>query len=435
MRGRGVVACLTCLAAVATAEERGSRLALSYDEALRRALAVNPSVGKARAEVGFADAQRRTALSFVMPRVQATGGLIRNSTEVAFGFGGSQRVILPMNDWNMRLTLSQPLFAGLRDLRTYGQAKEGVRAAEQGVRAAEDRILLKVSAEYLSVVQGDALMAVESQSVELARRRLKEAKDLFEAGEVTQVDVLRAESSVKAAERRLALARREREASAGQLRLDLGFDGELDVTEPQPALPARPREAELLARADDTRAEVRLARSALRVAQLEVSKQKGAYLPIVTADAGYIQQKTTFPADRYGFAALRFSVPIWQSGEVGARVAAARQRQRQAELTLEDTRRTVREEVLRGLLDAETAAVSLALSEEQLAASEAEYRQVFELYRGQEATSLDLQASEATLADARRAVVNSRLARILAELGVYFAAGDLKSVVIKEVHP
>jgi hypothetical protein len=33
-------------------------------------------------------------------------------------------------------------------------------------------------AEYLSVVQGDPLMAVESQSLELARRRLKEAKDL-----------------------------------------------------------------------------------------------------------------------------------------------------------------------------------------------------------------------------------------------------------------
>jgi outer membrane protein len=435
MRTRGLVACFACLAAVASAEDRGSRLALSYDEALRRALSANPAVGKARAEVGFADAQRRTALSFVMPRVQATGGLIRNSTEVAFGFGDSQRVILPENDWNLRITLTQPIFAGFRDLRTYAQAKEAVRAAEQGVRAAEDRILLKVSADYLSVVQGDALMAVESQSVELARRRLKEAKDLFEAGEVTQVDVLRAESSVKAAERRLVLARREREASSGQLRLDLGLDGDFDVSEPEPTLPTRPPEAELLARADDVRAEVHLAKSGLRVAQLEVSKQKGAYFPIVSADAGFIQQRTTFPADRYGYAALRLNVPIWQSGEVGARVAAARERQRQAELSLEDTRRTVREEVLRALLDAETATVSLALSQEQLAASEAEYRQVFELYRGQEATSLDLQASEATLADARRAVVNSRLARILAELGVYFAAGDLRSVVIKEVHP
>jgi hypothetical protein len=123
MRGRGLIACLTCLAAVASAEDRGSRLSLSYDEALRRALAANPAVSRARAEVGFADAQRRTALSFVMPRVQATGGLIRNCTEVAFGLGGSQRVILPENDWNLRVTLTQPIFAGLRDLRTFASSR------------------------------------------------------------------------------------------------------------------------------------------------------------------------------------------------------------------------------------------------------------------------------------------------------------------------
>ena len=43
--------------------------------------------------------------------------------------------------------------------------------------------------------------------------------------------------------------------------------------------------------------------------------------------------------------------------------------------------------------------------------------------------------SEAALADARRAVVVSDLARLLAELQVYFATGDLKSAVLKETTP
>ncbi len=422
-------------AAGGTAQEPSPRVSLRLDEAFRRALEANMAVGRARAEIGAADAQKRGALSLIFPRLQATGGLIRNTKEVVFGSAEDQRIILPLNDWNLRLMLSQPVFAGLREQRAYQQAKENVRAAEQGLRATEDRILLRVAADYLSVAQGDALIAVETQSGDLARRRLKEARDLFEAGEVTQVDPLRAESSVKAAERRLALARREREASAGQLRIDLDLEGDIEVQEPAAAVPPRPPEAELLARADDTRADVGQARSALRIAELEVGKQKGAYLPVLTADAGYVWQKTAFPTDRYGYAALRFSLPIFQSGEIGARVAGARERQRQAELILEEVRRTAREDVRRALLDAETAALSLSLSEEQLAAAEAEYRQVFELYRSQEATSLDLQASETTLADARRAVVNSRLARVLAELGVWFAAGDLKSIVLKEVQP
>jgi outer membrane protein len=412
-----------------------ARTPLGFEAALRRALEANASVGRARAEVGVADAQRRTSLSYVLPRVGATGGLIRNTTEVAFGGADFQRVILPLNDWNLRLTVQQPVFAGLREQRAYQQAKEGVRAAEQGVRATEDRILLRTSADYIQVVGGDALVKVEEQTLALARDRLREARDFFDAGETTRVDVLRAESAVKAAERRLALAHRDREAAAGQLRIDLNLDGEFEVGEPSLALPARPDEALLRQQAAETRPEIRQAKSALHVAELEVSKQKGAYLPTVTADAGYVWQKTAFPTDRYGYAALRFVVPIWQSGEIGARVALARERERQARLSFEEALRTVEEEVRRALLDLQTATTSLALSEDQLRAAEAEYAQVADLYRSQEATSLDIQSSEANLSEARRAVVVSRLARLLSELGVYFAAGDLKSAVLKEVQP
>jgi outer membrane protein len=438
VRAAALVVAALASAAAAGAEGAAAapaRTPLGFEAALRRALEANASVDRARAEVGVADAQRRTSLSYVLPRIGATGGLIRNSQEVAFGGSDFHTVILPLNDWNLRLMVQQPVFAGLREQRAYQQAKEGVRAAEQGVRATEDRILLRTSADYIQVVGGDALVKVEEQTLALARDRLREARDFFDAGETTRVDVLRAESAVKAAERRLALAHRDREAAAGQLRIDLNLDGEFEVDEPSLALPARPDEALLLQQAAETRPEIKQAKSGLHVAELEVSKQKGAYLPTVTADAGYVWQKTSFPTDRYGYAALRFVVPIWQSGEIGSRVTLARERERQARLSLEEALRTVQEDVRRALLDLETATTSLALSEDQVRAAEAEYEQVADLYRSQEATSLDIQSSEANLNDARRAVVVSRLARLLSELGVYFAAGDLKSAVLKEVQP
>jgi outer membrane protein len=410
-------------------------LRLGLEAALRRALVANASVGQARAEVGVAAAQKRGALSAVLPRLQVTSGLIRNSEEAAFGLPPNERVILPLNDWNFRVLLSQPIFAGLREIRAYDQAKESVRAAEQGVRATEDRILLRVATEYISVVGGDALIEVGRQTLALAEERLRQARDFFEAGEATRVDVVRAESAVKAAERTIALARRDREAAAGRLRVDLDLDGDLDVAEPRLDLPLRPDEALLIQRAEETRADLRQVRSALRISELEVSRQKGAYLPTITADAGYVWQKTTFPSDRYGYAAVRFGVPIWTSGEIGARINVARERERQTRLAYEEAVRTVREDVRRALLNLETAETSLVLSREQLQAVEAEYEQVSDLYRNQEATSLDIQSSEATLADARRAVVVSDLARLLAEIEVYFAAGDLKSAVLKEAQP
>lgn len=425
-------AALSVLAPWTSAQEPSpAPVRLTLLNALERALEANAGVQRARSEVGAAEAVRRGAFALVLPRLSATGSLIRNSREVSFGSPEDRRTILPENDWRSQLVLNQPVFAGLREKRTYQQAKESELSAREGVVAAEDRVLIRVAREYLTMAEAEAVLDVERKTLELAQRRRRQAQSLFEAGETTRVDVLRAETAIKASERRIAQSQRDREAAAGQLRVDLALDGAIEIADTGLAVPALPSEAELLARAVEGRADLKQAKSALRIASLEVQKQRGAYLPVITADAGLIWQKTTFPADRYGFAALRFNLPLFQGGEVGARVAQARERERQARLAYEEAERTVREEVRRALLDARTAAIELALAEEQLAAAEAEYAQVFEQYRSQEVTSLDVAASEATLAFARRTVATDRQSQKLAELGVWYSAGGLGSAVRK----
>jgi outer membrane protein len=404
---------------------------LTFEQALRRALEANPIVNRARQDVEAASATKRGVLASVLPHISLNASTIRNTDEVAFGFGDETRTVLPRNDWNYRLTLSQPVFAGLRDMRANAQAAIGIDRAREGVRAAEDALLLRTAADYLGVVEAQLLLEVERQGLALAGQRRLQAQNVYEAGEATRVDVLRAETSVRAAERRVVAAQQQLEASKGRLRIDLGQDGgDMAVDEPLASSTPIPADESTLVRyADQQRAEVRQADHAVRVAELEVAKQKGAYWPVITADAGFISQKTTFPKDRYGFAALRFNVPIFQSGEVGARVAVARSQQRQAELSLEDVRRTVREEVHVAVLGLQAARTNLSLAEEQLETSEAEYAQTFELYKSQEATSVDLAISEAALRESRRGVVQSRLDVRLAELRVWAAAGGLKTAL------
>jgi len=408
---------------------------LGFREALRRALSANASVERARAEVGVADAEKRGALSLVMPRLSATGDYVRNSQDVEFGTGDDRRTLLPLNDWNARLTLTQPIFAGLREKRAYDQAREGTSVARLALRGEQDRVLLQVAADYLAVARGDALLEVERQSLELAERRQRQAVDLYEAGETTRVDVLRAETAIKAAQRRLAAARLSRESAAGRLRVALDLEGDFEVVPPERELPPLPPEPVLAEEALQTRPDVETARRDVRIAELEVSKQRGAYLPVVTADAGYVWQKRNFPTDRYGYAALRFSVPIFQGGSVRAKVALARERERQARLQLDEVSRSAREDVRQALLDAEATRTDLELAEEQLQAAQAEYDQLLVLYDNQEATSLDLQASEIGLAEAKRAVATGRLLSVYAELAVWYSAGELKTVLAEELEP
>lgn len=403
---------------------------LTFEEALRRALQVNNSVEQARREIGVATAVKDQLLSAVLPRINLDGALTRNSIEQSFGGEGEDSVtILPRNDWNYRIILTQPIFAGRRELRAYSQAKLGIENARESVRGTEDAALLNVASSFLAAVNADRHIEVEKGNIELAEKRITQAKAFYEAGEVTIVDVLRAETAMKAAQRLMAAAVQQREHATTRLREALDLDGAVEVVPPDQTLAPLPDETTLVSRAESSRPDVDIAENMVRIAKLEVSKQRGYWLPTVFFDGGFIHQKTPFPADKYSYGAFRFNVPLFQSGEVIARVAGAKEREKQAELALESAKLTAREDVRRALADLLSAGTSLALAREQLAAAQAEYDQAFDLYRAQEATSLDVAASENSLAEARRAVAEETLNRELAELRVWYAAGAIKEAV------
>ena len=408
---------------------------LTLREAMALAFDRNLALARARVEVPTAEATRRLYRSAVLPHLSVGGSVVRNSAEVTFGPPDDVRTILPLTSWDIRVNVSQPIFAGFRDLKAYRQSKLGIDYAREGVRFQSDQVLLGGARQFLLALQAEALIDVERRNLELAQRRREQATALFEAGETTQVDVLRAEADIKAAERRVVEAERSREVAVSELRIALALDEDLALVPPAGgarAVPLVPAAPELLSQALSARPEVRQAEYSLESAKLEVAKQRGAYYPVVTADAGYVRQATTFPRESYGFGAIRVTVPLYQGGEIGSRVAIAEEREKQANLVLEEARRVVREDVRMALVDLGASRTNLALAEQQLQSAEAEYAQTSELYRNQELTSLDLQTSESALTAARRGVATGELLVYAAEVQVWFAAGTLTEVALNQ---
>ncbi|HYX24442.1 MAG TPA: TolC family protein [Thermoanaerobaculia bacterium] len=409
---------------------------LTLQQALRRALEANAGTATARSQIAAAQAQVRQLKTSILPHLDLESSATRNSREVAFNVNGFRATILPRDDWNARLIFSQPIYAGQRELMALRQARLAVTSNETGLRSTEDMVLLSTASNYLGIVQGQALVDVERKNLELADRRHKQAQAFYEAGEQTKVDVLRAETDRKAAERALAAALQSRDLAASRLRLNLALDqfpaAPIAVAPPDLKLPPLPAAEALVAQAQSNHPAIQQADLALQIARLETSKQRNARLPTLRAEGNAVDQRTSFPASQTASLAIKLTMPIFDSGEISAKVAVARERQTQAEIALDQAKRQVREDVLQALLELKTAETDLALAKEQLAAAEAEYGQSFELYRAQEATSLDLQTSEAALASSRRAVVNGTLNRDLAELNVWSAAGTLKNLILSE---
>jgi outer membrane protein len=416
-------------AGTTTAEAAVATHTLTFRQALQRAVEVNNTVERAHAEIGVAEANKQLLLSNVLPRITASGNMTRNSEAVAFGEGSDARTVLAQNDWSYRVVLSQPIFAGRRELRAYSQAKLAITSARQAELGTQDAVILRVASNYLAMLNADARTVIEQRNIELSEKRRTQSTAFFEAGEVTKVDVLRAETAIKAAQRALAFAVQNREAAESRLRADLDLDGNIVAAAPEEPLPAMPDEQALVAKAESVRPDVALAANNLRIAELEIQKQRGFWLPTVTLDGGWVNQKAQFPSSQYSYGALRFNVPLLQSGEVEARIAGAKSRELQAKLDLDTAKINAREDVRQALASLRAAETSLGLAKEQLAAAEAEYAQEFELYRAQEATSLDLASSENSLAEARRAVSEESLNRDLAALRVWYASGAMREVL------
>jgi outer membrane protein len=401
---------------------------LTFQEALQRALAVNNGIERSRSQINFAEANKRQLLSNVMPRVNIDGNLTRNSLEQSFGEGSDKIAILPRNNWDYRITLQQPVYAGRRELRAYAQSKILVENAKFGSAATEEGTLLQVASNYLALVNSQSRVEVEQRNIELAEKRRHQAEAFYEAGEVTRVDILRADTAVKAAQRVLAGIEQGRETAESALREALDLDTAINVVTPAQNLPTSADEAALIARAEE-RQDVQIAKNNVRVATLEVLKQRGWAYPTVKFEAGFVQQKSPFPTPQYGYGTLNFHIPVYQSGEVGARVAAAKEQELQAKLDLETARMAARDDVRTALAELRSAEKSLGLAREQLTAAQAEYDQSFDLYRAQEATSLDVSTSENSLASARRAVAEESLNRDIALLRVWYAAGAIRDAV------
>jgi outer membrane protein len=188
---------------------------------------------------------------------------------------------------------------------------------------------------------------------------------------------------------------------------------------------------EILDRLALDRAEIKQAETSVRIADLEVLKQRGAYFPVVTADLGYLKQKSSFPSDGYGYAALRFTVPIFQGGEVGAKIRIAAARQHQAEVTLAEAKRQATEDIRQALAMLEAARRAKALADDQVKAAEAEYAEARDLYDQREATALELQAAETALSEARRSLIEAKFAVLRGEATAWLAAGSLADAALE----
>ena len=325
----GVLATITAGALSAQTVER-----LSFDDAVRRAIASNPTVQQAAADILQAEALALQVRSQSLPTIAAA--VATNVIDPITRFSGS--AISPRTQAVTTADMFVPLIVPAR-WAEWSHANDEVLVSQRGADDARRQIGVETGEAYLAIIAAQQVLELNERARDTARAHFEYANQRFLGGIGSRLNAVRAEQEVSSDERAVEEARLLVRRAQERLGVLVAADGPIEVTgEPMFELPPLTvPDADLIA----SRADVRLIQSRLSAAQRRAADSWKEYLPSVTAlfTPQVLTPTGLFANSRSWRAAVLFAVPVFDGGQ---RRGEARERQ-----ALVDVARSERTEIER----------------------------------------------------------------------------------------
>jgi cobalt-zinc-cadmium efflux system outer membrane protein len=366
--------------------------ALSREDAIQIALEENPEVLAAQKAWEAARARSTQARALPDPELELEYEELPGMTRFgAFGeraFGVTQRIESPLKWWRRSAAASQAAEAVHLGVLEMTRLDISTR-----VKVAYDRVLFKVKRhEHIR------------QNLQLAEDFLHKAQLRLEAGDVPQLEVLRAEVEAGRAANRLTQARNELAIARAELNTlmaqqsstALEIDGELEF---QPVkLELEPLRQVALQRRPDLLG----AAWALESARSEQALARAAFLPDL--NVGLFRQTIQAPGgnDDFWRVGLALELPLWGAARQRGQLAEAKASAQQVAAEQSTLRNQVLLEVERAFMNVQTAAEQVRLYQERIVReAERSFEVASRSYAEGKATYLELLEAQRTLTGVR----------------------------------
>jgi outer membrane protein len=408
--------------------------------ALARAYAGNPDLNQSRAGVRATDEDLPRASAPWRPTASATGqfgynylDIISSAPGAAIGVGqpptGSSRFRRGTDPGSLGLTVTQNLFNGNRTVNGVRQAESNIFGAREILRNTEQNILFSAAAAFMNVLRDTAILDLRKNNIIVLEEQLRQTRDRFTVGEVTRTDVAQAEASLATGRSDYFTAQANLQTSVADYRRVIG-------AEPTRLEPARTIESLLprtLAGAIDLalaeHPAIQAAFHAADAAALQVKLAEGELYPTLNV-VGNVQQNYNFsgiPGERLfnGSIAAQLTVPIYQGGEVYARVRQAKEALGQARLQADLQRDFVRASVVSSWGQLDSARAVIQSSRAAVTAAEIALDGVRQEAEVGQRTTFDILFQQQVLLNARVGLVTAQRDRVVASYAVMAAVGRL----------
>ncbi len=398
-------------------------------EALAAAYIANPQLKAQRAQLRATDEEVSRAKSGYRPVIQGEATHTYQDVTTRGGRGGGLGGGGNEDNWprSYSINLNQPLFRGFRTMNSVEAAKAGVEAAREDLRDVGQQVLLDAVTQYMNVLRDQAIVRLRENNVEFLTEQLQATQDRFEVGEVTKTDVAQARARREAAISQLNLARANLKTSRAAYERVIGFPPR-NLQTPQPVDRLLPPTLEAALREGEMRnPQILAGLFRVKSAEYDTKTIKGELLPEVRLEASYEKSYETGGVEERDTTTVtgRMTVPLYQAGEVSARVRQSQDTELQRRQQVDQARQAVRADVVSAWGQVVAARAAIVSDRAAVQANEIALEGVRAEWQVGQRTLLDVLDTEQDLLDTQVSLVTSRRDLVVASYTLLAAIGRL----------
>ncbi|MGF1529977.1 MAG: TolC family protein [Puniceicoccaceae bacterium] len=428
----GFVWALLMVAALMANGETGDEApALNLDRALQLAVESNFGIQRAIEQIEEQEGVILSVKSSLLPNASVSGNynwLDRGLSDPLNPGPSTDRA------WSAEIGVRQLFYSG-GGVRNSLEAQEFVRsAARLQLMGVVNRELFNVSVRFYDVLLARGQIEVEEENIGLLEEQLGDVRNRFEAGAVSQFEVLQAEVALANGKPRLIRAKNQYRISLEELMQAIGSNPQKagGVPEIVGELEFEPFAYEL----EESLMEARRNRPELQALKLlEEAEARG----VAVARAGYLPEINGLAAWQFrkssGSKDLEDSLngwvlgvegrwAIWDGNRTAGEVRAARSRLRQAEIDSRDTAFAVEVEVRRAVSALQEAVELVEAAGKVIEQAEESLRLAKVRFDSGAATQLDVLQSQVALTEARLNLLEAKYAHNVAATELRRAVGQ-----------
>ena len=382
--------------------------AITFDEAIRRAVASNPTIRQAAAGILRAEALLQQTRALSLPSVDAT--LATRVIGPVPEFGGQN--IVPRSQLNASLGLAVPVLEPVRWAQR-NQAADQILVSQRASDDVRREIAVATAQAYLAIITQRRVLELNERARDNAKAHFDYARQRYEGGLGSRLNALRAQQELSTDEARVEEAglgvRRAQEA----LGVLVAADGPVDAAgDPSFKLPPDALSTTGAGEMDlvDRRTDVRLFVARESAAQRVLSDTWREYLPSLTTlfQPQLLTPSGLFAPSRSWSLSFVASVPIFELGE-----RRGRARERQALL---ETVRAERADVERqASSEVRTAREAVRRTERALERARSAAQQALEVVRITDVAFREGATTNIEVIDAQRQARDAETAAAIAE--------------------